>query len=144
MSALPAVGQSRLKLLSVEIGGLPGALHVYARRGEHDNDFSAGLVAYDATGASATLMRVNGPHPGGHRNRLVPTVILPVAPHIHYLTFRYQEASLSRPKIEGDGLALLGPVHSDVSGALDALAARAHIFRSHPPLPLAPVKKKLP
>jgi hypothetical protein len=86
-------------------------------------------------------MRLNGPHPNPHRNYLPRRVRLPVRPHVHYLTERYQREHLSRPYIAIDGFALPTTAYGNVRGAMGALARRAHIVPGLPQLPLQAVQR---
>jgi hypothetical protein len=87
-------------------------------------------------GDPTTLIRLNGPHPNRHTNQLAPRVRLPVTPHVHYLTERYQKENAVRPRIDPTGFALCTTAYRDLSGAMTALARRAHIVPAAPSLPL--------
>lgn len=127
--------QHRVKIFDLTDGPTRGAFHVYGRRGINPDHYSAGLVLYELSGDPMTLIRVNGPHPNRHTNRLPTRVELPVAPHVHYRTERYEQECLVRRKLDPDGFALLSTAFHDLDGAMEVLARRANIVSNLTPLP---------
>jgi hypothetical protein len=130
-----APGQHRVKIFDLTTGPTRGQLHVYGRVGVDPDDYSTGLVLYDLSNVKTTLIRLNGPHPGAHKNRLPPRRTLSVVPHAHYLTELYQRGHLANPKVQPTGYALPTTAYCDLDGAMAALARRANILASKPQLP---------
>ena len=120
----PAVGREAGSTLTT--GPTRGEFHVYARQGIYEGDYSTGLILFDLSGNPLTLLRLNGPHPNRHVNRFPRRVTLPVAPHVHYLTERYQEEHLRRGGPAPDGYALLTTAYRELGGAMYALARSHH------------------
>lgn len=140
LSHLGPLKQHRIKLLDLDTGPTRGSFHVYAREGATRDDYSTGLVLYLLSGERVNLVRCNGPHPNQHLNAYPCRHRLPVTPHVHYLTERYQREHMMRGRTEPDGFALPTTAYGDVAGAMAALARRANIVPRRPPLPSQPMR----
>lgn len=141
LSHLAPLRQHRIELLNLDSGPTRGAFHVYARQGATDDDFSTGLVVFLLGGERVNLLRCNGPHPNQHFNAYPCRRRLPVSPHVHYLTERYQREHAMRGRTEPDGFALATTAYGNVAGAMAALARRANIVPRRPPLPSSPMTR---
>jgi hypothetical protein len=131
----------RVKVHDLGTGRIRGALHVYARRGSVAGDYSTGLVYFDLANDPLPVVRLNGPHPNAHVNRLPVRLRLPVAPHVHYLTERYQKEGTVRRKLDPDGYALCTTAYDDLAGALGALARRTKLVTVPTPLPFGAMRR---
>jgi hypothetical protein len=134
-------GQHRVKIADLTTGTTRGEFHVYARAGPDPDDYSTGLVYYDLNQTPTNILRANGPHPNRHKMYHPRRFYLPVRPHVHYLTERYQQLNQARPYISPDGYAVLTTAYRSLRGAMDALARRAHIVSAQLQLPLPPVRE---
>lgn len=88
---------------------------------DHRTNFSVLLLYRSAEGSSYILVRCNGLHPGGHRNRLEGTEF-GTAFHVYVATERYQHAGL-----DIEGYAEIDETFSTIDQALTRLADLATI-----------------
>lgn len=104
------------------VGDDGSSFELYARVGlPATSNFSAGLIYVATPSLRYTLVRCNGPHLGGHRNRLEPgRPQIGVTPHVHYGVAKYQ-----RPRDADSicGFAVPTDAFHDLQGALTHLAA---------------------